>query len=56
MLGLAKKIFGSPNDRKVKGFQSRVGAINALEPTVAALSDAQLRGMTQAFKDRLAAG
>jgi preprotein translocase subunit SecA len=56
MLGLAKKIFGSPNDRKVKTFMGRVGAINALEPTVAALSDAELRGMTEAFKGRLAAG
>jgi preprotein translocase subunit SecA len=56
MLGLAKKIFGSPNDRKVKAFQARVERINALEPTVANLSDAELRGMTQAFKDRLAAG
>ncbi|MBW3616820.1 MAG: preprotein translocase subunit SecA [Proteobacteria bacterium] len=56
MLGLAKKIFGSPNDRKVKTFSARVERINALEPTVAALSDAELRGMTAAFRDRLAAG
>ncbi|MGZ3280881.1 MAG: hypothetical protein ACXU8V_22430, partial [Caulobacteraceae bacterium] len=40
MLGFAKKIFGSSNDRSVKGMMTRVQAINALEPTFAALSDA----------------
>ena len=40
MIGaLARKLFGSANDRRVKGYQSRVNAINALEPEVAALSD-----------------
>src|SRR3569833_580078 len=43
MLALAKKIFGSSNDRKVKTFQARVQSINALEPKMAALSDAELR-------------
>ena len=57
MLGaLAKKIFGSSNDRRVKGFRPRVAAINALEPEIAALSDEQLRARTQAFRDQLAAG
>ena len=56
MLGLAKKIFGSSNDRSVKGMMTRVGAINALEATYAALSDAELRGKTDAFKAQLAAG
>ncbi|PXW65944.1 preprotein translocase subunit SecA [Methylobacterium sp. B4] len=57
MLGaLAKKIFGSSNDRRVKGFRPRVAAINALEPEIAALSDEQLRARTQSFRDQLAAG
>jgi preprotein translocase subunit SecA len=56
MLGIAKKIFGSSNDRSVKGMLARVQAINALEPTYAALSDAELRGKTDEFKAQLAAG
>ncbi|MGZ3347218.1 MAG: preprotein translocase subunit SecA, partial [Caulobacteraceae bacterium] len=56
MLGFAKKIFGSSNDRSVKGMMTRVQAINALEPTFAALSDAELRGKTDEFKAQLAAG
>ena len=53
MLGFAKKIFGSSNDRKVKGFMAQVLKINALEAKYAALSDGELRMMTDAFKDRL---
>jgi preprotein translocase subunit SecA len=56
MLGLAKKIFGSSNDRSVKAMLARVGAINALEPAYAALSDEDLRGKTETFKAQLAAG
>jgi preprotein translocase subunit SecA len=56
MLGFAKKFFGSSNDRKVKDFMSRVQKINALEPRFAALSDDELRMMTQTFKDRVAGG
>ncbi len=56
MLGFAKKLFGSSNDRKVKDFMGRVQKINALEPKYAALSDDELRMMTQTFKDRLEAG
>ena len=56
MLGFAKKLFGSSNDRKVKDFASRVQKINALEARFAALSDDELRMMTQAFKDRVAGG
>lgn len=56
MLGFAKKIFGSSNDRKVKEFMSRVLKINALEDKYAALSDDELRMMTDAFRDRLAGG
>ena len=56
MLGFAKKIFGSSNDRKVKTLLGRAQAINALEPQFAALSDEALRGKTDEFRQRLAAG
>ena len=59
MLGLgaiAKRLFGTANDRIVRGLQGRVQAINALEPTLAALSDDDLRARTDALKKRLADG
>ena len=57
MIGaLARRLFGSPNDRRIKGYQSRVAAINALEPEIAALSDEALRGRTAEFRAELAAG
>ena len=56
MLGLAKKLFGSSNDRKVKAMGVKVAAINALERQYAALSDDELRGKTDVFRARLAAG
>ena len=57
MLGnLAKKIFGSSNDRRLKGYGSKVEAINALEPDVAALSDEALRARTDELKAEVAAG
>jgi preprotein translocase subunit SecA len=57
MIGaLARKLFGSANDRRVKGYQSRVNAINALEPELAALSDEALRARTAEFKQQLANG
>jgi preprotein translocase subunit SecA len=56
MLGLAKKLFGSSNDRAVKGFSARVAKINAMETAYAALSDEELRAKTAEFKDRLAKG
>ena len=56
MLGFAKKLFGSSNDRKVKAFQDQAQRINVLEPKFAALSDDELRMMTDAFRDRLANG
>jgi preprotein translocase subunit SecA len=56
MLGFAKKFFGSSNDRKVKAFQDHAQRINALEPKFAALSDDELRMMTDAFRDRVANG
>src|ERR1700754_981910 len=57
MIGaLARKLFGSPNDRRVKGYQARVDAINALEPEVSALSDEALAARTAEFKKQLAEG
>ena len=56
MLGFAKTLFGSSNDRKVKQLMGGVARINALEPEYAALSEEQLRAKTDEFKSRLAAG
>ncbi|NLH81050.1 MAG: preprotein translocase subunit SecA [Phyllobacteriaceae bacterium] len=53
---LAKKLFGSANDRKVKTYRPRVDAINALEPEVSALSDEALRDRTRQFREQLANG
>src|SRR5690349_14081918 len=53
---LAKKLFGSANDRRLKAYGPKVAAINALEPEVAALSDEALRARTDAFRAEIAAG
>jgi preprotein translocase subunit SecA len=50
LAALAKKIFGSANDRQVKKYRPLVDAINALEPEIAALSDDELRAKTEQFK------
>ncbi|KAA3654983.1 MAG: preprotein translocase subunit SecA [Proteobacteria bacterium] len=54
--GLLKKVFGSRNDRLIRQYSKTVRAINALEPEMAALSDADLRAKTDAFKARIADG
>jgi len=57
MIGaLARKFFGSANDRRIKGYQSRVNAINELEPELAALSDEGLKARTAEFRQQLADG
>ncbi|TAK47458.1 MAG: preprotein translocase subunit SecA [Xanthobacteraceae bacterium] len=57
MIGaLARKLFGSANDRRVKSYQPRVVAINALEDELAALGDAELRARTEHFRKELADG
>ncbi len=53
---LAAAIFGSANDRALKRYQARVPAINAFEPKLAPLSDEALRGKTEEFRAKLAAG
>ncbi|MBM3623151.1 MAG: preprotein translocase subunit SecA [Alphaproteobacteria bacterium] len=57
MLGaLARQIFGTSNDRIVKGLGKPVTRINALEPDVKSLTDEQLSARTTAFRERLAKG
>ncbi|MBO6919397.1 MAG: preprotein translocase subunit SecA [Rhizobiaceae bacterium] len=53
---IAQKIFGSSNDRRIKGYRPRVEAINALEPQMQALSDEELKGQTEKLKADLEAG
>ncbi len=54
--GFAAKIFGSSNERRVRGYQPRVEAINALEDDVARLTDDELRMRTDKFRRQLAEG
>jgi preprotein translocase subunit SecA len=54
--GFAAKIFGSSNERRVRGYNPRVEAINALEEDVARLSDDELKLRTENFRRQLAEG
>ena len=54
--GIARKIFGTANDRRIKGYRPSVAAINALEAEVEQLSDEALAARTVEFRDKLAAG
>ncbi len=54
--GLARKLFGSANDRRVRSYQPKVAAINALEESMKALSDEALAAKTQEFRKMLADG
>ena len=57
MIGaLAKRLFGSANDRYVAGLKRYVDAIGALEPELEALSDEELRARTTKFRARLEQG
>ncbi|MEP3523928.1 MAG: preprotein translocase subunit SecA [Hyphomicrobiales bacterium] len=49
---IARKFIGSANDRRVKGYQPKVDAINALEAEIEVLSDDDLRAKTDEFKKR----
>ncbi|MEK8085737.1 preprotein translocase subunit SecA [Aquabacterium sp. A3] len=53
---LLTSIFGSRNERLLKEYRRTVAKINAMEPTYEALSDEQLRGKTEEFKQRIAQG
>ncbi len=56
MLNLARKIFGTKNDREIKQYAAMVARINSFEPALQNLSDEALQAKTQEFKDRLAKG
>jgi preprotein translocase SecA subunit len=53
MLNIVKKIIGSKNERELKRIRPLVGRINELEPTISALSDAELRVKTDEFRARI---
>ena len=53
---IAKKFFGSSNDRRIRGYGSKVQAINALEAEMEALSDAELAQKSEEFKKQLQDG
>ena len=56
MQNLLSFFFGTPTSRFLKANQPRIPAINALEPTFAALSDAGLAACTETFRARLTKG
>jgi len=59
MLGLGtitKKVFGTPNDRKVKAVRPLVAKINALEPEFEALSDDEIKQRTEQYATRAKSG
>jgi preprotein translocase subunit SecA len=57
MIGaVARKLFGSSNERRIRTYRPRVDAINALEKELESLSDDALRGRTDEFKKQLAEG
>lgn len=53
---IARGLFGTTNDRIIKGLQKTVDAINALEPEIESLSDDELKARTPWLKERLAEG
>ncbi len=53
---IAKKVFGSVNDRTIKSLLPEVAKINALEPKISALSNEELKAKTLEFKNRLKKG
>ncbi|MDR0621661.1 MAG: preprotein translocase subunit SecA [Deltaproteobacteria bacterium] len=56
MFNVLKKLFGTANDREIARLSQRVDAINALEPRMRKLSDADLTAHTAKFKERLENG
>src|SRR3954466_774344 len=53
---VAKSIFGSANDRYVRSLGKYVDAVNGFEANISALTDDELRGQTDKFRQRLASG
>src|SRR6201993_1167064 len=57
MIGaVARKLFGSSNDRRIRAYRPRVDEINALEPELIKLSDEALKARTEEFRKQLAEG
>ena len=56
LTSLAKKFFGSRNERIIRRLEQNVTLINALEPGFQQLSDADLRAKTQEFRERFQQG
>ncbi|MBL4689871.1 MAG: preprotein translocase subunit SecA [Rhodospirillales bacterium] len=56
MEAIAKRLFGSANERFLKSLDKDVQAINGLEPSLEALSDADLAARTPWLKERLSQG
>ena len=54
--GLASKLFGSSNERRIKIFRPKVADINALEAEIEKLSDDELKARTVSFRQQLAEG
>ena len=56
MLSIARRLFGTANERNLKPLRARVHRINSLEPMIEALSDTALRAKTDEFRKRLSDG
>ena len=57
MIGaVARKLFGSANERRIRSYQPRVAAINVLEKELEALGDDALKARTAEFKKQIADG
>lgn len=54
--GIARRVFGSANDRQIKALQPIVEQINALEPEMESLSDDALKAKTEEFREQLGQG
>jgi preprotein translocase subunit SecA len=54
--GIARKLFGSSNDRRVRSYRSRISDIAAFEDSMKALTDAELAAKTMEFRQQLADG
>jgi preprotein translocase subunit SecA len=56
MFGIAQRLIGSVNDRKIRPYKALVQRINALEPVTEALSDEALKQRTRDFRQQIANG
>ena len=56
LLKLLTKVFGSRNERVLRSMRKRVENINALEPSMEALTDDELKAKTNEFKQKIANG